>query len=279
MKKFWIYILIAFGLSWILQGLGIFFGGIWFTVFLSLAMLAPLLATLIANGGLKTEKSGVVWKLNIKSKKLGWWFAALWGPVVIAIVGAILFFLIFPGRFDATLSALEVYSSPAWLIVLSNLIQAITWAPFFNMLFAMGEECGWRGYMTPFLCEKLGRKKGLVVSGVIWGAWHWPVICLVGYNFGTGYFGFPITGVLMMCFGCVALGTLLTFLYEKTQSIWAPALCHGAFNACAGLGTLFLAESTTSMILGPTPLGLVAGIPMFALAAWVLFRKQKEEVM
>ena len=81
----------------------------------------------------------------------------------------------------------------------------------------------------------------------------------------------------MMCLACAALGTLLAFFYDKTQSIWAPALCHGAVNAVAGLGNLFLPIGTTSYILGPFSFGLIGGIPLFALGAWALFGKRKAE--
>jgi len=214
--------------------------------------------------------------------------SALWGPAAVTVAGAALFFLVLPGRFDTSLSELNLMAATTGtkllglsvtpgLLAVVTLLQAVTWGPFFNTLFAVGEETGWRGYMTPFLCEKLGHKWGLVVSGAIWGAWHWPLICLTGYNFGTGYFGAPFTGALMMCVACAALGTLLAFFYDKTQSIWAPALCHGAVNAVGGLGILFLPLGTTSFILGPSPFGLLAGIPLFALAAWVLFGKKKTE--
>ena len=287
MKKFWIFILVAFGLGWMLQGIGMLLGGIWFQVAVSACMFAPLCGVLIANGSLKTSRSGVKWKLHLKGR-LRWWFAALWGPTVVTVAGAALFFLVLPGRFDTSLSSLRLAAATSglnlaglslspWMIAAVSLLEGVTFAPFLNMFFAVGEETGWRGFMTPFLCGKLGHKWGLVVSGAIWGAWHWPLICLAGYNFGIGYFGAPFTGALMMCLACAALGTLLAFVYDKTQSIWAPALCHGAVNAVAGLGNLFLPIGTTSYILGPFSFGLIGGIPLFALGAWALFGKRKTE--
>lgn len=285
MKKFWSFILVAFGLGWLLQGVGMLLGGVWYTVSLSACMFAPLFGVLISHGGLKTSVSGVKWKLRLKGR-LRWWFAALWGPAAVTVAGGALFFLVLPGRFDTSLSYLSSEASASglnlagislspWTIAAVELLEAVTVAPFLNMFFAVGEETGWRGYMTPFLCEKLGHRWGLVVSGAVWGAWHWPLICLAGYNFGTGYFGAPVTGAAMMCVACAALGILLAFVYDKTQSIWAPALCHGAVNAVAGLGNLFLAPSVTSYILGPFPFGLIGGIPLFALGAWALAGKRK----
>lgn len=283
MKKFWIYILVTFGFGWLMQGLAVLSSsidptGLVYTGLLSLCMFAPLFGTLAANGGIG-QKAGIHWKPRIKGR-VRWWLAAWFIPAALAILGAVLYFLLFPNRFDCSTPALTAQLAamgsplPGWIIAVVAFIQSVTYAPFINMFFALGEETGWRGWMTPFLAARMERKKALVLSGVIWGVWHWPVILLAGYNFGTGYWGAPFTGALEMCLACVALGILLSFLYEKTNSIWAPALAHGAINAAAGIAMYFLPIGTTAMILGPTPLGLVGGIPLFALAAWICFKHQ-----
>ncbi len=59
---------------------------------------------------------------------------------------------------------------------------AITLAPPINMLFAVGEEAGWRGYMMPQLKERFGLLNGRLLGGVIWGVWHWPIMLLTGYD-------------------------------------------------------------------------------------------------
>lgn len=283
MRKFWIFILVSFGGGWLLQGLGILSlnynaTGLVYQALISLCMFAPLAGVWIAGGGLKKEKSGLEWVPRFQGRGR-WWLAAWFGPALVTVLGMAVFFLLFPGRFDGAmslirrqLSAQNLPLSP-WLLVAVSLIQCLSYAPFVNMFFALGEEAGWRGFMTPFLTEKLGRAKGLVLSGILWGAWHWPLILLAGYNFGSGYWGAPFTGALLMCLSCTALGILLSLLYEKCGSVWAPALAHGAFNAVAGLGIYFLsADFAGRTLLGPTPLGLVAGIPMYLLAARVLFR-------
>lgn len=284
MKKFWSYILITFGLGWLLQCLACLAGGAWFSLINAVVMLTPFVAAWIVSGGLKREKSGIRWKLHITGQNIGAWLAAWFLPTVLAVLGAVLYFLLFPARFDRSMPALTAQLAAAgqtlpfkpWVFVLITLAEALSFAPIVNMFFAVGEEAGWRGWMTPFLTEKLGRRLGLLVSGCIWGLWHAPVIVFAGYNFGTGYLGAPFTGPLIMCVGCMALGIMLTFLYEKTECIWAPALAHGAFNAVAAIGAYFLRADVTSMALGPSPLGLIAGLPMFALALIVLLRKEKE---
>ena len=288
MKKFWIYILVSFGFGWLCQALAILAAaaapaGLLYTALLAVCMFAPLLGTLAACGGLG-KRAGIRWKPVLRGQ-MRWWLAAWFGPAVVTALGTALYFLLLPARFDGSLTTLNAAMAgtatalPAGLLLLIEVLQAVTYAPFINMLVAIGEEVGWRGWMTPFLCGRLGRKNGLVLSGVIWGAWHWPIIMLIGYNYGAGYWGAPFTGAAMMCLACVGLGIGLSFVYEKTDCIWAPALGHGAFNAIAGgLGLFLLApDYAQSLILGPTPLGLIAGIPMLALGAFLLFRKAPEK--
>ena len=285
-KRFLIYILVAFGGGWLLMALGMLCGGLWYSVALAAAMFMPLLGVLLANGGLSEAKTGVRWKPVIPGH--GRWYLLAWfGPAVLSAVCAAVFFLLFPSRFDATMPALQAQLDaaaeagqeiplPAPVLAAITVLQAVSYAPFLNAILAVGEETGWQGWMTPYLTRRLGRRGGLVLAGCLWAVWHWPLILCAGYEFGVGYPGAPYTGMLLMCVGTTALGVLLSFLYEKAGSIWAPALAHGAINAGAGIGVLFLRADVTSLFPGPTPFGLAAGLPLFALAGWILLRKQPE---
>lgn len=277
-KRFWIYIAAAFGGGWCFMALGMLAGGAWYQPLVALAMFMPMLGVFLAHGGLKRDRTGIRWEPRVRGR--GRWYLLAWlGPAALTIVCATLFFALFPARFDPALGSLtaqlpagtELPLTPQALAAVS-FGQAITYAPLLNMFLAVGEESGWRGYMTPYLTARFGRTKGLVLAGCLWAVWHWPLILCAGYEYGAGYPGAPYTGMLLMCVGCTAVGILLTFLYGKAGSIWAPALAHGALNAAAGLGILFLTPKTTSYFPGPTPFGLVAGIPLYLLAGIVLIR-------
>ena len=278
-KRFWSFLLIAFGGGWLLQGLGILLGSAWYQICVALCMFMPMLGVLISHGSLRKERTCIRWEPQVRGHG-GWYLAAWLGPAVISILCAAWFFLLFPDRFDANLSYVTAQLPaegelpiPPLAMAAVQFVQAITYAPFLNAILAVGEEVGWRGYMTPYLAERFGRRAGLLLSGALWAVWHWPLILLAGYEYGTGYPGAPFTGMLLMCLGCTTMGILLTLLYDKSGSIWAPALAHGALNAAAGIGVLFLHAGETALFLGPTPLGLVSGIPLFVLAAYVLLRK------
>lgn len=46
-----------------------------------------------------------------------------------------------------------------------------------TLTLSLGEELGWRGYLLPQLLS-VGRTRALVLVGLIWAAWHMPLIFL-----------------------------------------------------------------------------------------------------
>ena len=208
------------------------------------------------------------------------------------MLAAVLYFAVFPSRLDTSGSWLATAYGGQWtpealktelgVTTTSYLIQngllAVTLAPLANMIPAVGEEAGWRGYMMPRLKERLGLLNGRLLGGVVWGVWHWPLMLLVGYEYGTNYLGAPLLGLVVWCVVCFALNTLLDILYEKTESIWVPAIAHGAFNAVAALPQVLVTPADAYYnVLGPMPIGLIAALPMLAAAVWLTLREMKQE--
>lgn len=139
-----------------------------------------------------------------------------------------------------------------------------------NSVFAFGEELGWRGWLLPAL-RPLGTWPALVLSGVLWGLWHSPVI-LLGYNFDRT----NVTGVLFMVAGCVLWGVLLGWLRLRSGSLWPAVLAHGALNAAGGMVLLVAAGSPDLAISGPLGVAawIVGGVVIAVLLATRQFRIQ-----
>ncbi len=296
-KKFVIYMVMAFVPAWILQFVGIInaFSGraIVYQGAMAVSMYVPLLAVLVANKGIKKAKTeiewGCHWKENWKRFPIAWFL-----PAIATILGAVLYFLVLPEKLDMNCGALtqtmeaagvmvdaegKVQGIPLGMLGIIQLISAVTYGPLVNTFVAVGEEAGWRGYMTPVLSKWMGKRGALILSGIIWGIWHAPVIVFAGYEYGRDYAGEPVLGVLMMCGFTTALGIILSYFYEKSQSIWIPSLMHGAINAVAGLPLLYMKEMPQHYLLGPTPAGLIGGIPLFVLGIVLFIRMCKEEKM
>lgn len=278
-KRFFAYLLWAFLLAWILQvTAGVLYrkGNLAaYSPVLAVSMFAPMLAVLLAKGKLK----GMGWKPRLKGN-IRWILAAWFLPALLGTLGAALYFLLVPAALDLSFGTIYAALGDAGVAQLEqsglsvplygaiSCVVALSCAPWLNMFFAVGEEAGWRGAMYPLLKERFGKVRGRVLGGVIWGVWHWPIMLLSGYEYGMVYWGAPVTGPLLFCLITTAMGIILDYLYEKTGCIWVPALCHGAFNAFAGVPTLLLNPVYgNQLLLGPLMIGLVGGLPMILLAA------------
>ncbi|MDO5021650.1 MAG: CPBP family intramembrane metalloprotease [Lachnospiraceae bacterium] len=290
MKKLSKYLLWAFGVAWVFQIIaGILYrkgNSMSYSVLLAVSMFAPLLAAVLSGAEIRS----IGWKPHIKGN-IRWILVAWFAPVALGAAGAALYFLLVPNALDTTfayictslgvesLSQLESAGLSVQLYACIGAVSAMTYAPFVNMLFAVGEEAGWRGTMYPILKEHFGIVKGRLIGGAVWGVWHWPIMLLAGYEYGTTYWGAPVTGSLLFCVITIAMGILFDFLYEKTNCIWVPALCHGAINAFAGVPTLFLNPAyADKLLLGPLMIGVISGLPLM-LTAFIISIREKNTIM
>ena len=153
------------------------------------------------------------------------------------------------------------------IVVLAQSAFAIMLAPFINMLFALGEELGWRGFLLPRLMP-LGQWKAILATGVIWGLWHAPVIAQ-----GHNYPGYPIAGIFMMLVFTTLLGTIFAWLYLNTRSPWAAALAHGSVNAVAGLPVMFF-KPGFNLTFGGTLATFPAWVAMGLFIAWLVLTRR-----
>lgn len=103
-------------------------------------------------------------------------------------------------------------------------IQAVLLGPVIGLVIAFGEEFGWRGYLQTEVF-KLGRRRGVILLGVIWGAWHWPII-LMGFN----YPGHPLLGVLLMTLYTTGLAVVLGYAVLRTGSVLLSSFLHALNN-------------------------------------------------
>ena len=204
------------------------------------AMWGPGIAAIVATAAIARQPLRT---LNLgRLGQLRYYFWALILPLLLSIAAGLFTVLFGLARFDGGLSLLtfsmasfpETAAVDPWLIAGLQAILIFAFAPFINILFTLGEELGWRGFLLPRLMP-LGRWRAILISGLVWGFWHAPAV-LQGLNYPEN----PILGVPLMMVFCVLLGTILSWLYMKTSSPWAPALAHGAINAVAGLPILFL---------------------------------------
>ena len=272
------FLLIAFGLAWILFILPLAFGtpgsALRQTVTLiswSLAMWAPGLGAIVATRYAAGEPLST---LNLR--RLGEKRAYLWAwllPPILAALAGLFTWLFGAGQLDLEFSLIRAAIPeqagqilPVGLFVAIQALAALTVGPLFNTIFALGEELGWRGFLLPKLLP-LGQWRAILLSGAIWGIWHAPAI-LQGHNYPT----MPVAGVFMMIVFTVLLGAIFSWLYLRTRSPWAPALAHGSINASAGLPLLFLTGVDIS--IGGTIVSVIGWIPLALFVGWLVWTRR-----
>jgi membrane protease YdiL (CAAX protease family) len=192
--------------------------GGWYTALVCFSpAIANVLTRLITKEGFKNNYLRGNFKGNMKYYVYGIIFA------VVCSVLALFFILAFFGR-DIKLSNMNINLTSLAVIILS-VVNGITvfWISF-------GEEFGWRAYLTPKLETLMPKWAALIVSGIIWGLWHAPMI-YYGLNFGTSYKGYPYAGYAVMCVSCIFYGCFLTFLTDKTNSVYPASVCHACVDS------------------------------------------------
>jgi len=152
------------------------------------------------------------------------------------------------------------------VIVAVQIAFALFAAPFINVFFALGEELGWRGYLLSKLLP-LGKWPALLLSGIIWGIWHAPIVAM-----GHNYPGHPVLGPFLMIGFCLLMGIILGWLQLTSGSVWVPALAHGTLNAVAGLPPMMLAG--IDLTIGGSPASLIGWIGTAACVGWLVLTRR-----
>ncbi len=304
-KKVVKYTAITLALSWTIQivvslisenmagltGNMIFQGG------LAVCMFMPLAAAVISKADIKH----MGWKPGLKGN-FKWLLIALFAPVVLTVLGYVLFFAIWPDLFALDGSYLiktyELYGMDAaeaekaitqtgmsmTMLSLLTVVQCVTYAPFINMFLAIGEEAGWRGFLYPELNKKFGRVQTWIIGGIIWAMFHFPAMLIAGFEYGKDYIGSPVLGLITFTVFCIVVGILHEIIYDKTKCIWFPALLHGSINAAVTIYNIVLDGSRIEdidrlMVFGPGYNGLIGMIPtiifVVIIAALVLKGEKK----
>jgi len=176
----------------------------------------------------------VVLRLTAGREAMAWvWLAwGNWRYWLVFGVGFVVYYVVQAalnaafGLGGATLAPVPPGFNPDVFRILGA-VQSVLLAPFLAIVIAFGEEYGWRGYLQSELF-KLGRVRGVILLGVIWGAWHWPLI-LMGYN----YPGHPLLGMVLMALYTTGLAVVLGYAVLRSGSVLLSSYLHALNNQVA----------------------------------------------
>ena len=116
--------------------------------------------------------------------------------------------------------------APDWLVLGGYFLLSGSAGMVMSLAFALGEEIGWRGFLAPHLTRAFGFRIGAVLTGLVWTAWHLPLVFLADYHSGTPWwFGVSCFALLM-----VGMSVIMAWLRMTSGSLWTAALFHASHN-------------------------------------------------
>ena len=183
--------------------------------------------------------------LGLKKPTLNSMLLAYLIPAVTAalIVGLLLAFNV--TTFEVSPRAIEKEGSLS-----SALFKILLLAPTVGMILAFisgfGEEIGWRGFLHSKL-DSLTANRRYLLTGIIWSAWHWPLIIFGDYATSDK----PFLNVFFFTISGVGLSFLMGKLRDNTGSAFPAALAHGSHNMwILGIAPAFFVKNTQTAYFG-----------------------------
>jgi membrane protease YdiL (CAAX protease family) len=144
---------------------------------------------------------------------LHWYVLVLLGPAILSFGTSKLQELL-----GATLRPLP---APALQLVLMSLLASIIRS------IVNGEELGWRGYALPRLQERYNALTASLILGVLWFAFHVPIMFIPGSVAGSQ----TLDTALPFLIGVLAMSVFITWIFNSTSGSMLPImLLHGAYN-------------------------------------------------
>ena len=213
-------------------------------------MWTPAIASFVPRLILREGIRDVSFKLQrafaLKALIIGWLY-----PVAVGVIAYGLAWL--TGLATFFTSAKSFIAALAFNLIVGVLYSATSTA---------GEEIGWRGYMLTRLFDtKIPRP--VLISGVIWGLWHLPLILSGQYASGPNP---TLSAVLFMAL-IVPTTYLVSWLRLQSGSIWPPIIFHASWNSLIQ-GVFDQSTKGTSIWLGES--GILVALVSLALVIFLV---------
>jgi uncharacterized protein len=253
-----VFYLIAFGLAVLVAALAPWLGDVRF-----LSMFTPMTAVLLMLFVVTREGYTRAGWQTLGLHRLGWqrWTLAVLGPL-----------LILSCTYGIVWSTgIGAFVLPADIAPLASLLLNLLITILVNTLLGgLGEEVGWRGYLLPNLLS-LGTTRALLLSGLLHGIWHLPLILMTPFYHGVGN---PLIIVPLFLLTMTAAGVFYGYLRLKSGSVWPPALAHSAFNTFWATFTALTLPAAWPLALeylaGESGILTLGGVVV--MASWLVYR-------
>jgi membrane protease YdiL (CAAX protease family) len=191
-----------------------------------LLMWSPAVASIVARLALREGFADVSfrwnWSVGWRSLLLAWSLPILIGAL--AYGGA---WAVGLARFEVPAEIRARYpDAPGAVLFLSNLGVNLTLGVLIGALSAAGEEIGWRGFMLTRLIEA-SVPRPVLVSGLVWGLWHLPLIVSGQYAAGPH----PLLSAPIFLIAITSASYVYARIRLHSGSVWPPVVAHAAWNS------------------------------------------------
>jgi membrane protease YdiL (CAAX protease family) len=152
--------------------------------------------------------------------------------------------------------------SPIYFAI--NVLATIGIGTLFMIAFSLAEELGWRGFMQVQMMERMSLTSALLLSGLLWGIWYFPLVRM-GFRFPE----YPRAGAwIFMPVFTISFGIISGWLYWFSNSIWVPALFNAATSVTLLLSTAAFGDEAGSRRVRIVWSWIWAVAAGFVLAIW-----------
>ena len=225
-------------------------------------MLVPATVGIVLNAiryrSLKKVLEPLTNRINLKSIL----FAFLYPVLFLAITAGLVLLTGFGSLNTDNLSEIALYP------VLSTIV--------FGLLLTFGEEYGWRGFLLKNLADAKGKIIAAVITGLVWAAWHGPVVYeLANYTKMES----PVLVMTIQMGAVFVFSFPFAWSYFLTNNILPPMIFHFVWNFYNPLllGSVYsnspgIVEGNVLYINGETLAGIIVGIPFIL---WYIYKYKK----
>lgn len=175
--------------------------------------------------------------------------------------------LVSPATMQALVAGWGMPTDMLWVIpVHAALVGSI--GVLSGVVFALGEEIGWRGFLVPELSRVHSFQATALISGLIWAGWHYPILIFADYNGGVPiWFAIP-------CFTVAVTGiaVVMAWMRLRTGSFWPAVILHASHNSwIQEFFTPSTGESTNAKyLIDEFGIGLALSC---AVVGWIFWRR------
>jgi membrane protease YdiL (CAAX protease family) len=151
----------------------------------------------------------------------------LYGLTAYAIIWGIGFAAFDWEKFAGLKSKLGLTGFSDFIVIIFYLVLGGLIGTLSNMSNALGEEIGWRGFLTQKLLVRYSFLSTSCMIGILWSVWHFPLLIKNHDNNGIVPLWYEMGCFVLLI---ISVSIILTWFTIKTGSVWTATILHASHN-------------------------------------------------